>query len=465
MNNNVQASPSKHFFVSMLTRDIDLKDSILDLLDNCVDGILRQLKNSDVQDTEEPYLSYWARIIITPEEFSITDNCGGISKETALNSAFRLGRKDDAQDKDIATVGMYGIGMKRAMFKMGEYSKVISFEANDSYYVEITPEWLKNDDLWTLDLIDAEADLEEHGTKILVKQLYENIKDQFDSTKSNFIDDLIDEISNFYALILKKGFKVYVNSKEIEAKPLDILFPNNFDSGTITPYLYVGDTDNVSIKIMVGFYRQLASEIEIEDEKQIPRSRDNAGWTIICNDRVILYRDKTQITGWGDGDVPKYHNQFIAIAGVVIFYSNEPLKLPINTTKRGIDMQTPVYWQARKYMKQGLKKFTDFTNYWKGQEEETKPKFTNTNPSSVNKAIASIPNDMWKQVRGETSSKYFVPELPRPSTENVRRRISFLRTLEDVELLGEFYFDNQRAEPSEIGARCFDEAIKKAQEN
>ncbi|MBS0481598.1 MAG: hypothetical protein JSR96_05480 [Proteobacteria bacterium] len=36
-----RASPTKAFFVRMLTRDIELQDAILDLLDNCLDGILR----------------------------------------------------------------------------------------------------------------------------------------------------------------------------------------------------------------------------------------------------------------------------------------------------------------------------------------------------------------------------------------------------------------------------------------
>ena len=36
-----QTTPSKAFFVSMLTRDIDLQDAILDLLDNCIDGAVR----------------------------------------------------------------------------------------------------------------------------------------------------------------------------------------------------------------------------------------------------------------------------------------------------------------------------------------------------------------------------------------------------------------------------------------
>ena len=58
---NIDASPVKRFFVEMLTRDIQIEDAILDLLDNCVDGILRSnLQSRD--DSETPYEGYWAKI-------------------------------------------------------------------------------------------------------------------------------------------------------------------------------------------------------------------------------------------------------------------------------------------------------------------------------------------------------------------------------------------------------------------
>ena len=40
----VSARPVKSFLVEMLIRDIKLEESVLDLLDNCVDGILRTKK-------------------------------------------------------------------------------------------------------------------------------------------------------------------------------------------------------------------------------------------------------------------------------------------------------------------------------------------------------------------------------------------------------------------------------------
>lgn len=38
----VKAGPTKEFFVSMITRDIQLADAIVELIDNSIDGIKRQ---------------------------------------------------------------------------------------------------------------------------------------------------------------------------------------------------------------------------------------------------------------------------------------------------------------------------------------------------------------------------------------------------------------------------------------
>ncbi len=108
----INAGPTKAFFVRMLTRDIELADAILDLLDNCVDGVVRELKRLDKPTAgEKPYKNYWAHIVATPERFEIWDNCGGIPQDIAEKSAFMLGRPDPTLDSDVATVGMYGIGM------------------------------------------------------------------------------------------------------------------------------------------------------------------------------------------------------------------------------------------------------------------------------------------------------------------------------------------------------------------
>src|SRR4051812_26677423 len=89
---SVPASPEKDFFISMLTRDIDLQDAILDLLDNCVDGAIRD--RSDALAEKDSFKGYWARIDFDENKFCIEDNCGGIPWKIAKDYAFRLGRPE-----------------------------------------------------------------------------------------------------------------------------------------------------------------------------------------------------------------------------------------------------------------------------------------------------------------------------------------------------------------------------------
>ena len=107
----------------------------------------------------------------------------------------------------------------------------------------------------------------------------------------------------------------------------------------------------------------------------------------MCNDRVVLYNDKTVKTGWGTGGVPGYHNQFISIAGVVSFHSTDSMKLPLNTTKRGLDASSDIYLIVLDYMREGLKKFTLFTNAWKRREEETDEAFAKLRKRQAERSI------------------------------------------------------------------------------
>ena len=143
LKDTIQAAPTKNFFVNMLTRDIELEDAILDLLDNCTDGIQRALQKRDGDDRFDSYDGFKANVTIEKGYFKIEDNCGGISIDRAKNFAFRMGRPTEASDldDDLYTIGTYGIGMKRAIFKMGRLCRVTSQTESEAFEVAIPPEW------------------------------------------------------------------------------------------------------------------------------------------------------------------------------------------------------------------------------------------------------------------------------------------------------------------------------------
>jgi Histidine kinase-, DNA gyrase B-, and HSP90-like ATPase len=91
----INAEPTKTFFVDMLTRDIPLEQAILDLIDNCVDGA-KAMANGD----EKPFDGRIITLSFDADQFKITDNCGGFSRDAAINYAFKFGRPAGAKRTD-----------------------------------------------------------------------------------------------------------------------------------------------------------------------------------------------------------------------------------------------------------------------------------------------------------------------------------------------------------------------------
>ena len=213
----INASPTKNFFVDMLTRDIDLKDAILDLLDNCIDGIQRTTR--DQIPSETPYSGFWANIEVSEASFLIEDNCGGIPLDVAERYAFRSGKPIDIDDDDdIFTIGTYGIGMKRAIFKMGRSAEVYSQTAEDGFKVIIQPDWLISDDSWGLPVESVERSADEAGTSIEILELRDEAARQLGD--ESFQRSLISEIEGLYSYILAKGFEITVNGEGIAPRPI-----------------------------------------------------------------------------------------------------------------------------------------------------------------------------------------------------------------------------------------------------
>ena len=281
----VNASPTKSFFVSMLTRDIKLEDAILDLLDNCVDGAIRSGKTK----SPTPYRGFKAEIKFDAESFSISDNCGGIpAKEHSY--AFRMGRPQADAIKVPGSVGVYGIGMKRAIFKIGMHCNISTRDANARYNIEITRKWMENEDEWEIPVVRRQAgDEDSADTTITVSDLHGGISKMFDANESGeyFSSTLKTTISTHYAYIIDKGFEVTINGHIVDPKAIKILF-NEHDQGdgAITPYVLQGAIDEVEVYLAVGLTGKIPSRREIDrEQKATMRSSADAGWTVVCNDR------------------------------------------------------------------------------------------------------------------------------------------------------------------------------------
>src|ERR1043165_952659 len=174
---SVPSHPEKDFFISMLTRDIDLQDAILDLLDNCVDGAIRI--RSKTMAEKDSFKGFWAHITFNEDRFVIEDNCGGIPWNIAKDYAFCLGRPKDSDPTKPGTIGVVGIGLKRAIFKMGRKCLVHSNHKDDTFLVTIPVAWF-GDRNWPDFKADREKPTaESYGTILEVESLTDDTKKSF----------------------------------------------------------------------------------------------------------------------------------------------------------------------------------------------------------------------------------------------------------------------------------------------
>mgnify|MGYP001065542382 CR=1 FL=1 len=464
MKNVACGSPTKKFFIEMLTRDIALNDAILDLLDNCLDGVIN-IKGADSKKTDkEYYKGYEAKITIAQNSFQIIDNCGGILRKTAEEYAFRMGRTNSLNN--LPTVGIYGIGMKRAIFKIGKKAIIDSNHRDEAFSVEIPEDWAKQDN-WNFPIKNSiENTMDSNGTRITVTKLTDSVAAQWknDNLISYFVNELIAAIQASYSLIIEKGFSIFVNERNIESLPGQLLISKQKGKTRIEPYIFKKKIGDVSINLAIGFYAPPPTDEEIDENAENKRSSAEAGWTIICNDRVVLYNDKSYLTGWGEAGVPSYHTQFIGIRGIVVFESNMPEKLPMTTTKRGIDLSSPIYAEIKNKMRDGLKLFTNYTNKWKGRNEQERvySAATESVPYSAIFDEKIIEEKGMKLQKTRDGGHLFQPALPKPSNDRNYEIIRFSKSKDEIDKVRRFFVPDASIDikPSKVGEECFDRILK-----
>ena len=428
MPHKADATPTKAFFVNMITRDISLEDCILDLIDNCLDGARRRLIASQEHPaTIDNYDGYRAALSIDGTGFRLEDNCGGISLDNAISYAFHFGRRPDAPAEDSA-IGLYGIGMKRALLKIGRAIEIHSSTADDAFLCNIdVHEWLEAPE-WEFDLYDAK-DLPGSGTHIAISELNPGIDEAF--SDSSFVNGLSRMIERDYALFLQKGFSITVNGTKLRSYGYTVKEAADFKA-----YRHCYQDGDVTVEVIAGMAAPPPRDIGPSERSDT----GNYGWFVFCNDRVVLPADRTERTVWGDEGFPRWHFQYNGFMGMVLFHAKDPTLLPWTTTKRDVDESSPLYRRAVAQMKKVTRPWIEYTNQRKTDLDKAR---------KMEKEAASVPAFEVSQ-----SPVLRVPQAPekpkvrmanilfkKPVTEVNRVRRAFGRTNMSYRAVGERTFD------------------------
>lgn len=406
------ANPTKTFFVRMITRDITLDDCILDLIDNSVDGAWRSEGSRPMGLAQEVDLSrYTVKITANPGSFCIEDNCGGMTLDDAVDHAFSFGRKA-TDDTDDYSIGVYGIGMKRAVFKLGSDIRVRStFPDENGEQVAfavpiVVSEWLRDDTPpWDFDIVDDEG-LPENGVQIVVNDLTEGASTSFGNPA--FMQNLRRTIGRDYSIHLHRGLNIHLNGVPVVGWQIEMLQGSDFSPMRIE---YKDEVlDGVTVEVIGGMAAPPpdTSDPDVEDEGE-----KRFGWYIVCNGRIVLAADKTAVSGWGSEDWPQWHRQYSGFIGIILFTAANAADLPLTTTKRSVDTSSEVYRRARPKMREVTRSWIDYTNSRKQSLEEAKRIEAAAAPVQIyavaNRATAMLPRFVAKPTEPVANVNYSVP--------------------------------------------------------
>jgi hypothetical protein len=152
---------------------------------------------------------------------------------------------------------------------------------------------------------------------------------------------------------------------------------------------------------------------------------------------------------------------------MVVFRSNNPIKLPMTTTKRGIDLSSPIYLEVKNKMREGLKIFTDYTNKWKGradQEREISGKSEKIDFKELLQPHENIERNFNLHFISRNGEYIAKPKLPEPIIERREQFIRFSKPNEEIEEVVLFLYGEPRPElkASDVGERCFTKILGEA---
>jgi hypothetical protein len=456
----IDARPTKRFFVRMLVRDIELVPAIVDLIDNSVDGAKRlaaeRTKGTKAKGSSKPRKAKAADAIdlsghhidieVDENVFVIEDDCGGIELDRAMNYAFRFGRLDDVEPLE-GEVGQFGVGMKRALFKLGQHFVVESVAPKSSFTLDVpVAKWLEDQDRWAFPL-DSRQEGQRNPrrslkTKIEVTELLPSVASEFQ--EASFLERLRTEIEFSHQAALASGLHIGMNGHELRSRPPTLLSSRDVKPRVVSKRLSSNGT-SVAMRLYAGFVKLSDEGVDTDDPDRFS-GLGLAGWYVICNGRMLLFADKTRLTGWGN-EVADYHPQYRRFRGYV-YLTGDSAAMPWNTAKTAIDEDSAVWREARKEIVLALREARTAMNKIKREVQgtgATKSPMTAKLEKAKPMPLSALP----------TSAKLVVPSGPSTSARKQKssQRMDFEVPIERFEEVAESFGLSQ---PAAIGKRTFD---------
>ena len=265
------ATPSKRLFLSIIA-DYDLNRSICELVDNGLDVWVRGGRKSKIA----------IKVTLDGDQNTICveDNAGGLPK-SELQYIVGPGQTGSAPTDE--TIGIFGVGTKRAVVALAQDIKISTRFGNEqTYQVDFDEKWLEEED-WELTLYQVD-NIATGTTLVELQKLRIKITDEA-------IEQLREHLQATYAKFLSaSSVMITLNGKRLTPQFFDgWSYPPGYE-----PRRYHGDLTTAEGRVV-----HVEAMAGLSDESS--PAGGEYGVYFYCNDRLIARALKTFEVGFMRG--------------------------------------------------------------------------------------------------------------------------------------------------------------------
>ncbi|MXO70288.1 ATP-binding protein [Alteraurantiacibacter buctensis] len=335
----LNAVPSKRLFLSIIA-DYDLNKSICELIDNAFDMWTRNGRTVPI--TVEVALDREENRIV------VSDNAGGVARD---DLTFIVGPGQSGSDSTDDTIGIFGVGTKRAVVALAKDIRIITrIPKSDTYQVEFDDGWLDDED-WELPLFQV-AEASEGTTRVELARLRVAIDVEAERL-------LRSHLSATYAkFLVMPNVVLSLNGEPIE--------PRFFDQWSYPPD-YGPRRYSGNLRTPLG--REVALEVLAGLSNESSPASGEYGVYFYCNDRLVAPAMKSIDVGFAKGLAGLPHPK-ISLTKVIVSIKGDAGEMPWNSSKSEISTNHHTFLALHKWLVNVVSDYARISRIWMGSWPE-----------------------------------------------------------------------------------------------
>jgi hypothetical protein len=349
----LNATPEKRSFWSIIS-DYDLKTGLCELVDNAIDIWTTSSRSKP--------LNIDVILDVDRQLVSISDNAGGVRFEDLRILVAPGGSKNSPESP---TIGIFGVGSKRAVIALGEFVTLKTRHPQDrSYQIDISRDWLQSPS-W--DLAAYEIPPIPPGTTTIELGLLRR------TITANDVSFLLSHFGEVYSHFLGTDCTITVNADRVRRVKFDSwAYPPDYHPQRANFPISPDGRQELNVTITAGLIRDRVAEA------------DNYGVYFYCNDRLIVKELKSRDVGYYVSTEAGVPHPDASLCRVIVELKGPAILMPWTSNKTNINTDHPTFLHTRPMIIQLVTQFSKLSRAFKGNWEDRVFPFTAGQVQKIN---------------------------------------------------------------------------------